>query len=129
MIDDAANMISWSFSYTDIDPPTAMHIHTGAAGVGGGIFVGLGVAGGPGTLAGSVATAQLHRLSRDVRATAASQFTGGIGFRGRIGSRSRQGSAGVQGRNENRPECVGAPVGADRHFPSRAPPAIMTAGG
>lgn len=55
-IDDSTNTISWTFNYANIDPPTAMHIHTGAAGVGGGVFVGLGIAGSPGVLMGSVGT-------------------------------------------------------------------------
>jgi len=50
------NTISWNFTYESIDAPTLFHIHTGAAGVSGPVFVGLGVAtsGGPGTLIGSV---------------------------------------------------------------------------
>lgn len=44
--------ISWNFNFANIDAPTAMHIHTGGAGVNGGVLVGLGVAtsGGAGTL-------------------------------------------------------------------------------
>ena len=54
-IDDATNLISWSFTYSNIANPAAMHIHTGAAGVGGGVFVPLNVdtSGDAGTLIGS----------------------------------------------------------------------------
>ncbi len=54
-IDDATNLISWSFTYSNIANPAAMHIHTGAAGVGGGVFVPLNVdtSGEAGTLIGS----------------------------------------------------------------------------
>ena len=56
LVDDVTGVVSWDFSYADIDAPTAMHIHTGAAGVPGGIFIGLGVttSGGAGTLIDSV---------------------------------------------------------------------------
>ena len=54
-IDDATNLISWSFTYSNIASPAAMHIHTGAAGVGGGVLIPLNVemGGEPGTLVGS----------------------------------------------------------------------------
>ncbi|MCA9285809.1 MAG: CHRD domain-containing protein [Phycisphaerales bacterium] len=57
-IDDATNIVSWSIAYSNIAAPTMMHIHTGAAGVNGGVLVSLGVAttGGPGTLVNSVPT-------------------------------------------------------------------------
>lgn len=42
-IDSAAGTVSWEFSYRDIDTPTAMHIHTGAAGASGGVAVPLNV--------------------------------------------------------------------------------------
>ena len=54
-IDDATNLISWSFTYSNIANPAAMHIHTGAAGEGGGVLVPLNVemGGEAGTLVGS----------------------------------------------------------------------------
>ena len=54
-IDDTTNLISWSFTYSNIANPAAMHIHTGAAGEGGGVLVPLNVemGGEAGTLAGS----------------------------------------------------------------------------
>ncbi len=54
-IDDATNVISWSFTYSNIASPAAMHIHTGAAGEGGGVLVPLNVemGGEAGTLVGS----------------------------------------------------------------------------
>ena len=54
-IDDATNLISWSFTYSNIANPAAMHIHTGAAGEGGGVLIPLNVemGGEPGTLVGS----------------------------------------------------------------------------
>ncbi|MBL9141230.1 MAG: CHRD domain-containing protein [Phycisphaerae bacterium] len=58
IIDRVANTVSWNFTYSNIAAPTAMHIHTGAAGVNGGVLIGLGIAtsGGAGTLISSVAT-------------------------------------------------------------------------
>ena len=55
-IDDTTNLISWSFTYSNIANPAAMHIHTGAAGEGGGVFVPLNVemGGEAGTLIGSI---------------------------------------------------------------------------
>lgn len=55
-IDKPTNTISWNFTYANIAAPSAMHIHTGAAGVNGGVLVGLGIGGTPGTLSGSVVT-------------------------------------------------------------------------
>ena len=54
-IDDVTGMISWDLAYSNIADPTAMHIHTGAAGERGGVAVPLNVetSGGPGTLVGS----------------------------------------------------------------------------
>lgn len=51
-IDNVTNQISWAFTYQNINAPTLMHIHTGAAGVSGGVLINLGVAtsGGAGTL-------------------------------------------------------------------------------
>lgn len=61
-IDDVTNMISWSFTYENIDAPTLMHIHTGAAGVPGPVLVNLGVAtsGGPGTLISSTVASEAN---------------------------------------------------------------------
>ncbi|MGE4658905.1 MAG: CHRD domain-containing protein [Gammaproteobacteria bacterium] len=42
-IDNATNLISWSFTYLNIANPVAMHIHSGAAGEGGGVLVPLNV--------------------------------------------------------------------------------------
>jgi hypothetical protein len=55
-VDDVTGEVSWNFTYSDIDDPTQMHIHIGAAGVAGGVLISLGVAtsGGPGTLIGSL---------------------------------------------------------------------------
>lgn len=57
-LDNVSGEISWNFNYSNITAPSAMHIHTGAAGVAGGVFVGLGVAtsGGSGTLINSLVT-------------------------------------------------------------------------
>ena len=54
-IDDATGLIFWSFTYSNIADPSAMHIHTGAAGEGGGVFIPLNVetSGKAGTLIGS----------------------------------------------------------------------------
>ncbi len=54
-IDDTTNLISWSFTYSNIANPAAMHIHTGAAGEGGGVLVPLNVemGGEAGSLVGS----------------------------------------------------------------------------
>lgn len=56
--DRIANTVSWSFNYSNIAAPTAMHIHTGNAGTNGGVLVnmGVGTSGGAGTLIGSTAT-------------------------------------------------------------------------
>ncbi len=61
-IDPATNTVAWDFSYENIDPPTLMHIHVGAAGVNGGVIVNLGVntSGGPGTLIDSTTTSTLN---------------------------------------------------------------------
>ncbi len=44
--------VSWNFTYSNIDAPTAMHIHAGGLGSSGGVVLGLGVntSGGAGTL-------------------------------------------------------------------------------
>lgn len=67
-LDDATGQISWSFSYAGIDAPTAMHIHgPGApAGVGGNVFIGLGVAtsGGAGTLVSSLVHGNLAQVAQ-----------------------------------------------------------------
>lgn len=54
-IDDATGMISWDIAYSNIAAPAAMHIHSGAAGEGGGVVVPLNVetSGGEGSLVGS----------------------------------------------------------------------------
>ena len=54
-VDNTVDEISWNFTYENIEAPLQMHIHTGAAGVAGPVFVDLGVAtsGGSGTLIGS----------------------------------------------------------------------------
>jgi len=46
--------VVWNFDYTNIASPTAMHIHTGAAGVSGGVLISLGTSGTPGNLMGSL---------------------------------------------------------------------------
>ncbi|MEC9373981.1 MAG: CHRD domain-containing protein, partial [Planctomycetota bacterium] len=60
--DRDAGTISWNITYNNITTPSAMHIHPGAAGSSGGVFVGLGVAttGGSGTLISSVNTSQAN---------------------------------------------------------------------
>lgn len=54
-IDDATGMVSWDITYSNIAAPAAMHIHSGAAGEGGGVVVPLNVetSGGEETLVGS----------------------------------------------------------------------------
>lgn len=54
-IDDETGEVSWNFTYANIAAPAAMHIHSGAAGEGGGVAVPLNVetSGGEGTLVGS----------------------------------------------------------------------------
>ncbi|WDE03794.1 CHRD domain-containing protein [Thalassomonas viridans] len=56
--DDVTGLISWDLTYTDIDTPTAMHIHGpgGTVGINAGVFIGLGVntSGGPNTLIDSL---------------------------------------------------------------------------
>lgn len=42
-IDSETNQVSWEISYSNIDEPTAMHIHQGAAGESGGVAVALTV--------------------------------------------------------------------------------------
>ena len=56
--DTGANSVGWNLSYTGIAAPSAFHIHDGALGTNGPVFLGLGTAttGGAGTLANSVAT-------------------------------------------------------------------------
>jgi hypothetical protein len=51
-VDPGKNSVSWDLVYTDIAAPTLFHIHTGASGVAGPVFVDLGVVttGGAGTL-------------------------------------------------------------------------------
>ncbi|MDZ4830104.1 MAG: CHRD domain-containing protein [Phycisphaerae bacterium] len=56
--DTGVDKVFWNLTYSGIARPSAMHIHTGTAGVAGGVFIGLGVAtsGGAGTLISEVAT-------------------------------------------------------------------------
>ena len=42
-IDSETNQVSWEIRYSNIDEPTAMHIHEGAAGESGGVAVALTV--------------------------------------------------------------------------------------
>jgi hypothetical protein len=57
-LDDVTGVISWNFTYANIDAPNNMHIHGPAApaGVPAGVFIGLGAAttGGAGTLINSL---------------------------------------------------------------------------
>ncbi len=64
-LNDVTGLVSWNFIYANIDPPTLMHIHTGAAGVQGGILINLGVAttGGPGTLINSTTHGNLAQVT------------------------------------------------------------------
>lgn len=54
-INDETGDVSWNFTYSNISAPAAMHIHSGAAGEGGGVALALDVetSGGEGTLVGS----------------------------------------------------------------------------
>lgn len=57
-------LVSWNFSYLNLALPlSAMHIHTGAAGVAGAVHIGLGVgtSGGAGTLISSLTTDEAKR--------------------------------------------------------------------
>ena len=65
-VDDSTGEVSWDFSYMDIDPPTAMHIHAAPAGSNGGVHIGLTVntSGGAGTLIDSL----VHMPTSDVTA-------------------------------------------------------------
>lgn len=67
-LDDGSGEISWSFGYSNIDAPTLMHIHgpNAPAGVGAGVFIGLGVAtsGGAGTLVSSLVHGSLAQVSQ-----------------------------------------------------------------
>ncbi len=67
-LDDATGLVSWSFTYANIDAPTLMHIHgpNASAGVGAGVFIGLGVAtsGGAGTLVSSLTHGNLAQLTQ-----------------------------------------------------------------
>ena len=57
-LDDVTGLISWDFTYRNIDPPSAMHIHgpMGSAGQSAGVLIPLnaGTSGGPGTLINSL---------------------------------------------------------------------------
>ena len=65
-LDDVTGVISWDFTYRNIDAPTLMHIHgpNGSAGQTAGVHIGLGVvtSGGPGTLVNSM----VHAVLQDV---------------------------------------------------------------
>lgn len=54
-LNDTTGDVSWDFVYANIDPPSAMHIHAGAAGQANPPLIDLGVStsGGAGTLIGS----------------------------------------------------------------------------
>ena len=53
-VNDTTGEISWNFAYADLQGTiTAMHIHNAPAGANGGVVVGLGIAGGAGTLSDS----------------------------------------------------------------------------
>jgi len=64
-LNDVTGVVSWDFTYANISPPTLMHIHTGPAGVGGGVLINLGVAtsGGPGTLISSTVHGNLLQIT------------------------------------------------------------------
>lgn len=60
--DTGVKKVFWNLTYANIDEPTAFHVHSGAFGTPGPVFVDLGVAtsGGPGTLVGDVATSSAN---------------------------------------------------------------------
>jgi hypothetical protein len=70
-VDDATGVISWDFTYANIAAPSAMHIHGPTSGpfpperTNAGVFVGLGVAGDPGTsrLFGTLMTSTANALA------------------------------------------------------------------
>jgi hypothetical protein len=64
-LNDVTGLVSWNFTYQNITAPTLMHIHTGAAGVSGGILINLGVAtsGGAGTLISSTVHGNLAQVT------------------------------------------------------------------
>jgi hypothetical protein len=68
MLDDASGLISWNFTYANIEAPTLMHIHGPAApaGVAAGVFISLGVAtsGGAGTLIDSFVHGDLAQITQ-----------------------------------------------------------------
>jgi len=67
-LDDVSGVVSWSFTYANINPPTDMHIHgpSAPAGVNAGVFIGLGVAtsGGAGTLISSLVHGNLAQVTQ-----------------------------------------------------------------
>ena len=67
-LDDVSGVISWSFTYANIDAPTLMHIHgpDAPAGTNAGVFIGLGVAtsGGAGTLISSLVHGNLAQVTQ-----------------------------------------------------------------
>jgi hypothetical protein len=66
-LDDVSGLVSWSFTYANIDTPTAMHIHgpNAPAGASANVFIGLGVAtsGGAGTLVSSLVHGNLAQIT------------------------------------------------------------------
>jgi hypothetical protein len=95
-------LIEWNITYADIAAPTGMHIHPGAAGQAGGVFVGLGVAtsGGAGTLIGSVTTsvANVATILADPTAFYVNIHNGDFGagaVRGQLGVVPEPASAGL----------------------------------
>lgn len=57
-LDTGTNTVNWDLNYANIAAPSDFHIHSGALGAAGPVFIGLGAAttGGPGTLVGQVTT-------------------------------------------------------------------------
>jgi len=71
-LDDATGLVSWSFTYANIDAPTMMHIHgpNAPAGASAGVFIGLGVvtSGGAGTLIDSLTHGNLAQITQILNA-------------------------------------------------------------
>jgi hypothetical protein len=62
-VDDVTGVISWSFTYANLDSLTGMHIHAAPAGSSAGVFVGLALTGSAGSLVGSVTTTPANALA------------------------------------------------------------------